>query len=372
MDYSKHNNEKKRKKIRSNAAKSRKKVSFNIFRFTVLAILLIIVVGAAAAIGGFKGVIDSAPDITASDVMPSKLKSVMYYPDGQEAVELVGAQSNRTIASIKDIPDCVPQAFIAIEDNRFYEHNGIDPKGIVRALFVGLSHGGNFSEGASTITQQLIKLTVFDGGAETDTIQRFKRKFQEWYLALKLEKEMSKDEIMEAYLNTINLGRGAYGIEAAAERYFNKKCSDLTVSEAAVIAAIAQSPSYNNPIDGQQVNSQRRDKILNNMLSFGFINQQQYDEAMADDVYSRITEINETTKDKDVIYTWFEDAAIDQVLNDLQEKLGYTSSEANTALYSGGLQIYLTQNNRHIQDIVDRYYNDDDNFPSTSTDSTGH
>lgn len=364
MDYSKHNNEKKRKKIRSNAAKSRKKVSFNIFRFTVLAILLIIVVGAAAAIGGFKGVIDSAPDISASDVMPSKLKSVMYYPDGQEAVELVGAQSNRTIASIKNIPDCVPNAFIAIEDNRFYEHNGIDPKGIVRALFVGLSHGGNFSEGASTITQQLIKLTVFDGGAETDTIQRFKRKFQEWYLALKLEKEMSKAEIMEAYLNTINLGRGAYGIEAAAERYFNKKCSDLTISEAAVIAAIAQSPSYNNPIDGQQVNAQRRDKILNNMLTLGFINQQQYDEAKADDVYSRIAEVNEITKDKEVIYTWFEDAAIDQVLKDLQEKLGYTSAEANTALYSGGLQIYLTQN-RHIQDIVDRYYNDDDNFPST-------
>ena len=364
MDYSKHNNEKKRKKIRSNAAKSRKKVSFNIFRFTVLAILLIIVVGAAAAIGGFKGVIDSAPDISASDVMPSKLKSVMYYPDGQEAVELVGAQSNRTIASIKDIPDCVPNAFIAIEDNRFYEHNGIDPKGIVRALFVGLSHGGNFSEGASTITQQLIKLTVFDGGAETDTIQRFKRKFQEWYLALKLEKEMSKAEIMEAYLNTINLGRGAYGIEAAAERYFNKKCNDLTISEAAVIAAIAQSPSYNNPIDGQQVNAQRRDKILNNMLTLGFINQQQYDEAKADDVYSRIAEVNEITKDKEVIYTWFEDAAIDQVLKDLQEKLGYTSAEANTALYSGGLQIYLTQN-RHIQDIVDRYYNDDDNFPST-------
>ena len=120
---------------------------------------------------------------------------------------------------------------------------------------------------------------------------------------------MSKAEIMEAYLNTINLGRGAYGIEAAAERYFNKKCNDLTISEAAVIAAIAQSPSYNNPIDGQQVNAQRRDKILNNMLTLGFINQQQYDEAKADDVYSRIAEVNEITKDKEVIYTWFEDAA---------------------------------------------------------------
>ena len=169
---------------------------------------------------------------------------------------------------------------------------------------------------------------------------------------------------MEAYLNTINLGRGAYGVEAAAERYFNKKCSDLTVSESAVIAAIAQSPSYNNPIDYPDINAQRRDKILNNMLTLGLITQQQYDEAKADDVYSRITEVNKTTKSKDIIYTWFEDAAIDQVLNDLQEKLGYTSAEANNALYSGGLQIYLTQS-RHIQDIVDSYYNDDDNFPST-------
>ena len=97
MDYSKQNNEKKRKKIRSNAAKSKKKITFNIFRFTMLAILLIVIVGIAAAIGGFKGVIDSAPDITASNVMPSKLKSVMYYPDGQEAIELVGAQSNRPL-----------------------------------------------------------------------------------------------------------------------------------------------------------------------------------------------------------------------------------------------------------------------------------
>ena len=116
MDYSKQNNEKKRKKIRSNAAKSKKKITFNIFRFTMLAILLIVIVGIAAAIGGFKGVIDSAPDITASNVMPSKLKSVMYYPDGQEAIELVGAQSNRTIVSIDDIPKCLSNAFVAIED----------------------------------------------------------------------------------------------------------------------------------------------------------------------------------------------------------------------------------------------------------------
>ena len=364
MDYSKHNTEKQRKKIRSNAAKSKKKIGFNIFRFSIIAVIIVAVIGIAAAIGGFKGVIDSAPDINVSDVMPSKFKSVMYYPDGTQAVELVGAQANRTLVSIDEVPDALPNAFIAIEDARFYEHNGIDPKGIVRALFVGLADGGSFSQGASTITQQLIKLTVFDGGAETDTIQRFKRKFQEWYLALELEKELSKDEILEAYLNTINLGRGAYGVEAAAERYFDKSCSELTVSECAVLAAIAQSPTYNNPINGQEVNAERREKILNNMLALEFITQEEFDEAMADDVYSRIQEVNEVAQNQNTVYTWFEDAAIDQVLEDLQEKLGYTREEANAALYSGGLQIYLTQN-RHIQDIVDSYYLDDSNFTST-------
>lgn len=363
MDYSKHNTEKQRKKIRSNAAKSKKKIGFNIFRFSIIAVLIVVIVGIAAVIGGFKGVIDSAPEINVSDVMPSKVKSIMYYPDGTQAIELVGEQANRTIVSIDEIPEHLPEAFIAIEDQRFYEHNGIDPKGIVRALFVGLT-SRDFSQGASTITQQLIKLTVFNGGAETDVIQRFKRKFQEWYLALELEKELNKDEIMEAYLNTINLGCGAYGVESAAERYFDKKCSELTVSESAVIAAIAQSPTYNNPVYGQETNSERREKILNNMLTLGFITQAEFDEAMADNVYARIQEVNETFNDTTIVYSWFEDAAIDAVINDLQEKLGYTRQEATSALYSGGLQIYLTQN-RYLQSIVDSYYLDDSNFTST-------
>lgn len=363
MDYSRHNTEKVRKHIRSNAAKARKKINFNVFRAVIYVFVVAAAVGVAAAYGGFKGVMDGAPTIKASSVMPSKVKSIMYYPDGKEAVELVGAQSNRTIISINDMPAILPEAFIAIEDERFFEHNGVDPQGIVRALILGIQ-SGNFSQGASTITQQLIKLTVFNGGGETDSVERFKRKFQEWYLAVQLEKELSKEEILEAYLNTINLGRGAYGVEAAAERYFNKPARQLTVSESAVLAAIAQSPTYNNPIDGQEANAARRAWTLKYMLNDGFIDQEAYDEAVADDPYSRIQEINDNMDTKETIYTWFEDACIDQVLSDLQEKLGYSREEAVNALYSGGLQIYMTQDT-YLQSIVDKYYNDDSNFTKT-------
>jgi penicillin-binding protein 1A len=160
MDYSRHNTEKERRRIRSAAAKIERKVGFNVLRFSAIAVIIVAAVAIAAVAGGFRGIIDSAPEISTNQIMPSKFKSVMYYPDGTEAIELVGAQSNRTVVKIEDLPSVVPEAFVAIEDERFYEHNGIDPRGIIRAMFVGLG-SGNFSEGASTITQQLIKITVF-------------------------------------------------------------------------------------------------------------------------------------------------------------------------------------------------------------------
>ena len=363
MDYSRSNTERLRNKIRSGGAKAEKKIAFNILRFVVIALLVAGAAMIAAVAGGFHGIIDSAPRVSVDQVMPSKVKSVMYYPDGSKAVELVGSQSNRTIISIDDLPKEVPEAFIAIEDQRFYDHNGIDPKGIIRALFTGLGNRGNFSQGASTITQQLIKMTIFNGGEESTDSERFRRKFQEWYLAIQLEKKLSKKEILEAYLNTINFGRGAYGVEAASERYFNKKAKDLTVSEAAVLASIAQSPSNNNPVDGQEANSRRRQIVLKNMLALGYIDQSVYDQSLADDVYSRVAKVNDKVKDKDVIYTWFEDACIDQVLSDLQTKLGYTKEEAVSALYSGGLQIYMTED-KQIQSIVDSYYKKDSLFTS--------
>ena len=134
------------------------------------------------------------------------------------------------------------KAFVAIEDERFYKHNGIDIQGIIRAGVNGVAHGFHFTEGASTLTQQLIKNNVFPNFINESKYQRIERKIQEQYLALKIEKEMSKEEILEAYMNTINLGQGCLGVQTAAQRYFNKDAKDLTLSECAVIAAITQSP----------------------------------------------------------------------------------------------------------------------------------
>jgi len=365
MDYSTHGIEKRQKQIRSSGPKAEKKFNFTIFRIFIISIIVICAVGVSAAIGGIIGIIDSAPELEISDVTPQGYKSYVYNKDGTLLTELVGAESNRVFVSIDEIPEVVENAFIALEDERFREHNGIDPRGMVRAFVVGLSSGGEFSEGASTITQQLLKLQVFSGGEEEDLLLRFRRKFQEQYLALKLEEQMSKDEILEAYLNLINLGCGNYGVEAASRYYFDKSVSELTASEATVLAAIAQSPTNNNPVNGQKVNESRRDKTLSTMLSSGLITEDEYHTALSDNVYERISNNVAVAESlPDTPYSYYLDAAIDQILDHLQEKLGYTRTEATQKLYGGGLQIYLAQDPA-IQAILDNEYADNSNFPIT-------
>ena len=171
---------------------------------------------------------------------------------------------------------------MAIEDERFYEHNGIDIQGILRAGVVGVMNGFDFTEGASTLTQQLIKNNVFDFVNEKTFFDRVERKLQEQYLALAFEKEMNKNEILEAYLNTINLGQGCLGVQTASTRYFNKDVADLTLSECAVIAAITQNPTEYDPVTNPESNAKRREKVLGNMLEQKYIDQAQYDEALAD------------------------------------------------------------------------------------------
>lgn len=299
------------------------------------------------------------------DVKPTGYTSVVYASDNKtETQRLTSAGSNRVYKTIDEIPKDLQHAFVAIEDERFYEHNGIDPKGIVRAGMIGLTTG-DFSQGASTLTQQLIKNNIFDFMSEDTFFDRLERKIQEQYLALKLEKQMSKSEIMENYLNTINLGQNTLGVQAASQRYFNKDVSQLTLSESAVIAAITQSPSYYNPITHPDHNADRRKQVLKNMLEQGYISQEAHDEALADDVYARIQNVNTNITQNTTPQSYFVDALTEQILTDLEDPdvgLGYSETQAYNTLYKGGLSIYSTQD-LEIQGICDQVLNDDSNYP---------
>ena len=195
-------------------------------------------------------------------------------------------------------------------------------------------------------------------------MQSIKRKIQEQYLALELEKVWSKEQILECYMNSINLGQNTLGVKAAAQRYFNKPTYQLTLSECAVIAGITQNPSKYNPISHPDNNAQRREKVLNNMKDQGMISQAEYDEAMADDVYSRIAIVNEEVEDKSV-FTYFVDALTEQVLDDLMEVKGYNETQAYNLLYSGGLSIYTTQD-PDIQAICNDVFSNEENYPANT------
>ncbi len=363
MNYGKNKTSKKQKALASKKARVGKKFLLTFFKATLICFLAVIIFAVFAGFGVVKGIIDSAPDISEINVVPTGYSTFVYDQEGNELVKLVAQNSNRVPVSIDKVPKNLQNAFVAIEDERFYEHNGIDLQGIVRAGVNGVKNGFHFSEGASTITQQLIKNNVFTDWVNGEsTIEKVKRKLQEQYLAVELSKVMSKEEVLENYLNTINLGQNTLGVQAASKRYFNKDVSELTISECAVIAAITQNPSKYNPISHPEYNAERREKVLNHMLEQGYITEQEYGTAINDKVYDRIQVVNSDTEETK-IYSYFVDELTEEVMKDLQEQLGYTSTQAYYALYSGGLKIYATQDPQ-IQKICDEEMSNTDNYPA--------
>ena len=366
MDFSKNGILAKQELLKSSSKRKMTKFNILLFRLGILFIITIIFVTAFAITGFAKGLIDTAPIINELSVKSNKYKTVVYDDEGKVIHTVLSAGTNREDIKIEDIPVHVQNAFIAIEDERFYEHNGIDVKGIFRAIFVGFSDG--FSEGASTLTQQLIKNQVFEGGMETSFSAKLERKLQEQYLAIQLENKIDKSQILYYYLNTINLGAGTYGVEAASNVYFNKSVTELTISEAAVIASITQNPTNMNPITNPDNNSERRDKVLKNMLEQELITKEEYEIAVEDDVYERIQAINlqksETeTSTTTSVSSYFVDAMYYQVISDLMNKAGYDEDYARNLYYSGGLQIYTTMDSS-IQNICDSTINNPENYPS--------
>lgn len=365
MNFGKRATNKKRNALTSHSTMIGKKAHVSLLRIIFLSLLAIMVIGACAGLGAFKGVLDSAPNISEVNIVPVGEATFVYDANGNQLQKLTAPNSNRMPVSLEKIPEDLQHAVVAIEDERFYEHNGIDIRGILRAGVKGILSGGNFSEGASTITQQLLKNNVFTGWTNESTVQRFKRKFQEQYLALQLEKYKSKEVILENYLNTINLGDGNYGVQAAAQGYFGKDVSDLTLSECTVIAGISQNPTKFNPAINPEENAKRREAVLDHMLDQNYISKEQYDECLADNVYERIQNVEQQQEQVDKTYSYFIDELTEQVIHDLQEQRGYTEAQARNALYSGGLRIYTTQDPA-IQQICDEEYANPNNFPAGS------
>ena len=365
MNYGRTSASMRYRKISSKKALKRKRAGVRLFGVALVIFVVVCVVGVLGVGTFFKKIIDDAPKITAEDIKPSAHMSTVYANDGVTVLDtFVDAGSNRIYVSIDEIPEHMQNAFIAIEDTRFREHNGIDLKGIARAGITGIM-SGNFSQGASTITQQLIKNSVFPNFVNETRMQSVERKIQELYLAVQIEKEINdKDVILENYLNTINLGQNTLGVQAASRRYFGKDVSELTLSEAVTIAGITQSPGNLNPITNPEANAKRRTKVLDDMLEQGYISQAEHDEAMADNVYERIQVTNTEYTESQTVNSYFVDEVAKQVINDLCNELGYTETQAHNAVYSGGLSIISTQDVR-MQQICDEEINNDANYPST-------
>ena len=261
--------------------------------------------------------------------------------------EIYGGFRN-TPVEYEDIPQNLIDAFVCIEDKRFFTHNGVDWKRTVGATAnYFLKFRAEF--GGSTITQQLIKNVT---GEDSYSL---KRKIQEIFWALDLESKMSKEEILGSYLNIINLSNGCYGVGAAAKYYFSKNVSELTLGECVALAAITNNPSYYDLKNNPENNKKRRNIILDEMLAQGVIDENEYNQA-----YDKNIQLN-LQNDKKGINTWYVDMVIEDVIDDLVKSKGYSRELASNLIYTGGLKIY-TAMDIEIQSLLEEYYNNVENF----------
>ncbi|MBQ6974972.1 MAG: penicillin-binding protein 1A [Selenomonadaceae bacterium] len=281
-------------------------------------ILFLMVTGIGVAIGFVTANINAKPDIS-KDILPPA-SSQIYDSAGNEIAN-IHAVENRMPVKIEQVPADLQHAFIAVEDNRFYEHKGVDPKGLARAFYANL-RDQEIAEGGSTITQQLAK------NAYLTQERTFKRKIQEIFLALQIEKQYTKQEILEMYMNQIYFGQGAYGVQAAAKIYFDKNVEDLNLSECALLAGIPKSPNYYSPFNNMQAALQRRNTVLDQMVKYHYISPSEAREAKNTEI--AFAQPNRPEEQKDAMYF------INYVTNLMVEKYGAD------ALYKEGLKIYTT------------------------------
>lgn len=264
--------------------------------------------------------LQSLPDYSSANAYLVAEPTTVYAADGSTIAEYY--LQNRRSVDLDQISKYVLQATVDTEDRRFYQHNGVDPQGILRAVVAQLGGG---SEGASTITQQLVRNTVLSDEQFEQTI---KRKVREAYIAIQMEKMYSKDQILNMYLNTIYYGHSAYGIEAASTTYFNKHASDLTLAEAATLAGLPQSPSAYDPFSNPEAATARRNTVLDHMLNEGDISQEDHDAAVSEELTLNEGSFSETAAN----YPYFTDYVKQLLLEDFDQD----------TVMQGGLKVYTT------------------------------
>ena len=305
------------KTANSRRSRSSKKSGGTFWRILGGFLLVVLVMLTGIGCGFLTASMNTRPNL-AEDLTPSA-SSQIYDINGNEIAN-IHATENRMPVKISQIPKDLQNAFIAVEDARFYEHSGIDPRGIMRALWANIS-GGGVSEGGSTITQQLAK------NAYLTPERTIKRKIQEMFLALQLEREYTKQEILEFYLNQIYFGQGAYGVEAAAKTYFGKDVSALTLNECAMLAGIPKSPNYYSPFNNLEAARARRATVLEQMAKYHYISDSEASRLKKEDLKLARPQAGEVTE-----AAYF----IDYVVQGLIDKYGAD------AVYKSGLKIYTT------------------------------
>lgn len=328
------------------AKPKRKAKPRNIFRILIFLALI----GLGIIAGSF---VYAAHDLPAFD--PAQLsgaESSLIYDDQGTLVTKLHSEENRTEVTLNKIPPELINAFIATEDKDFYDHHGVNFKGIIRAVVVNVTSGDLTSQGASTITQQLARnaFLSFD--------KKWERKLKEMILAFKIESKYSKDEILCMYLNKIYFGAGAYGVQAAANTYFGKDVSDLSLAEASLLAGLPQSPNYYNPLQNLEAAKARQKIVLNNMVKCGYIDSQTAERAFEEPLVFKSVSNGEGLK-----YGYFVDAVIEEAIDILSKNKIYDNP--NNAIYRAGLKIYTTMD-KNLQSYAEQIYANPANFPNQS------
>ena len=323
--------------------------------FLTLVLMCIVLMCAVFAVGVISYFATS--DEFDVNMIELNLSSTVYYTDSDgnaREYQQIAQSENRVWVDISDIPKYMQDAFVAIEDQRFYSHGGVDiprtAKATVKYLFTGSK-----SFGGSTITQQLVKNITGDA-AKSPT-----RKIREMFRAVQLERRLSKEQVLELYLNSIYLSNNCYGVQAAANKYFGVDVDELSLAQCASIAGITQYPSYYDPLQNPENNIEKQHVVLSKMLELEKISPEEYDAAIKEQLEFG----KHSTASSGNIQSYFTDNLINEVLKDLQKEKGYTKEYAEQILFKGGLKIYSTVEPK-VQSSIEKYYENTSNFPQNA------